>query len=230
MKVKEIYYKYNIFLIPVIVGIVCVGILVFVVMPQTLDYFKERTKIEELFNKIGMLNSKTEELKSVDEEAMKKDLVVALTVLPADRDVPQAMNVLQGLINRSNLVLKSTAYSAGTKNTGKNGFSFTISVVGSLSSIKNFISELQNSARVFKVESVELNFQGTGSLVEATMPLTVFYEPAPKTLITTDSIVPKINDSDQELITNLSKSIYQTETQSTVSAASVPLGKSNPFE
>lgn len=230
MKIKEIYYKYNIYLIPAVVGIVCAGILVFVVIPQTLDYFKERTKIEELFNKIGMLNSKTEELKSVDEEAMKKDFVVALTVLPTDRDVPQAMNVLQGLINRSNLVLKSTVYSAGTKNAGKNGFSFTISVVGSLSSIKNFMSELQNSARVFKVESAELNFQGTGSLVEATMPLTVFYEPAPKTLITTDGTVPKISDSDQELITNLSQSIHQTETQSTVSATSVPLGKSDPFQ
>lgn len=230
MNIKEIYYKYKIFLIPTAVGIICIGILILVVMPQTLDYFKERVKIEELFNKIEILNKKTEELKTIDEEAMKKDLVVALTVLPTEKEVPQAMSVLQGLINRSNLILKSTTYSSASKNSGKNGFTFTVSVIGSLSSIKNFMSELQNAARIFKVESATLNFQGTGSLVEATIPLTVFYEPVPKTLITIDQPVSKISSSDEELITNLSQSIFQSETQSTVSAISISLGKPNPFE
>lgn len=230
MNIKEMYYKYKIFLIPAVVGIICIGILMLVIIPQTLDYFKERTKIEELFNKIEILNKKTEELKAIDEEVMKKDLVVALTVLPVEKDVPQAMIVLQGLINRSNLILKSTTYSSTSKNTGKNGFTFTISVIGSLSSIKNFISELQNAARVFKVESAALTFQGTESLVEAVIPLTVFYEPVPKTLITIDQPVQKINSSDEELITNLSKSIYQSEAESTVSADLIPLGKSDPFQ
>lgn len=230
INIKEIYYRYNVFLIPVVVGIICIGILAFVVVPQTLDYFKERTKIEELLNRIGLLNDKTVELKTVDEGTVNNDLVTALTVLPIDKDVPQAMDVLQGLINKSNLVLKNTAYSSSSKSNGKNGFTFTISVVGSLSSIKNFMSELQNAARIFKVESAALTFQGTGSLVEASIPLTVFYEPAPKTLITADQPIQKITNSDQELITTLLQSINQSENQSTVSASSVPLGKSDPFQ
>ncbi len=226
--IKELYYKYKIFLIPTIVGITCMSILILVIYPQSLGYFQQMDKINTLKNNIEVLNNKASELQKIDEEARKKDLVVALTVLPVERDVPIAMSTLQNLIAKSNLVLKSTAYTPISKSSGKDGFMFRVSVIGPLFSVKNFLNELQNGSRIFKVESISLNFQDTSSLIVADIPLTIFYEPAPKTVITLDQIIPTISDQEEELIGKLSKSIVSTEVVSTSSA--VPLGKSNPFE
>lgn len=226
---KEMYYKYKVFLVPVLAGIISLLVTVFIIFPQTMEYFKQKDKLAELMGRIGILNSKAEELGNIDSETRKKDLAITLTVLPTDKNVPQSMSVLQDLINKSNLVLKSTTYSPSSRGSGKNGFALTVSVVGSLTSIKNFMSELQSAARIFKVESAILTFQGAGSLIEADIPLTVYYEPVPKTLINLDASVPKINSDDEELINNLSKSITQFDTI-TSTGSSVPVGKTDPFE
>jgi hypothetical protein len=225
---KEIYLKYKIFIIPGVVLIISLAILVLIIAPQVMEFFKEKSTMEELSTKINLLNNKADELKNVDVETRKKDLVTTLTVLPTDRNVPQGMAVLQDAINKSNLVLTNTTYSPTSRINGKNGFTLTVTVIGTLSSIKDFMSELQSTARIFKVESATLNFQETGSLIEANIPITIFYEPAPKTLITLDNPVEKITDRDEDMITELSKVVIQNEQYASSSAVNV--GKDNPFE
>lgn len=225
---KEIYYKYKIFLIPGIVSLISIAVLIFVVYPQASGYSQEINKIEKLKNNVEILNNKAKELQKIDEVTRGKDLVIALTILPTERDVPIAMSTLQSLIAKSNLVLKSTTYSPQSKSKENNNFMFTISVLGSLSSIKSFLGELQSGSRIFKVQSITLNFQNTSSLAEVSIPLLVFYEPVPKTLVTLDQPIPTISEKDEQLIGQLSKSVFQTEITSTSSA--VPLGKVDPFE
>lgn len=225
---KEIYYKYKIFLIPGIVSLISIAVLIFVVYPQASGYFQEINKIEKLKNNVEILNNKAKELQKIDEVTRRKDLVVALTILPTERDVPIAMSTLQSLIARSNLILKNTTYSPQSKSKENNNFMFTISVLGSLSSIKSFLGELQNGSRIFKVQSITLNFQNTNSLAEVSIPLLVFYEPVPKTLVTLDQPIPTVSEKDEQLIRQLSKAVFQAEITSTSSA--VPLGKVDPFE
>lgn len=231
---KEIYYKYKIFLIPVVIGIICIAILILVVYPQALGYFQGINQIEILNNNVGILNNKAQELQKIDEETRKKELVIALTVLPTERDVPRTMSVLQDLVIKSNLVLKNTVYSPQSRSKENNSFMFTISVLGSLSSIKSFLGGLQSGPLIFKVESIVLNFQDTGSLVAANIPLHIFYEPVPKTLVALDQPIPTISDKDEQLIGELSKSVFQAEITSTSSvfstSSAVLLGKVDPFE
>lgn len=228
---KEIYYKYKVFLIPAIIGVICVTILILVVIPQILGYFKEQDKIQTLKTRIELLNDKAKELQNIDEEARKNDLVVALTVLPTEKDVPRTMSMLQDLIVKSNLILKATTYSQQSKSAGKDGFGFNISVVGPPSSVRDFLNELQNAPFLAKVNSITLTFQGTGSIIDAAIPLTIFYEPAPKTAVTLDQPITTISDKEEELLKKLSKNIVQPNVvTSTTAATMVPLGKLDLFE
>ncbi|MFA5933326.1 MAG: hypothetical protein WCV81_03650 [Microgenomates group bacterium] len=225
---KDYYFKYRIYIIPSAVGLVCLLIIGFVIVPQMLEIFKERESSGVLFNRIDLLNKKANELNAIDDTKLQQNLVTALTVMPTDRDVPQAMAVLQDLISKSNLSLKSTSYAAGSKTSGQNSFQLTISVLGPLDSARSFLNSLREAPRIYQVDSIGLRFQPEGSLVSLDLPLTVFYQPAPATVLSVDQPVAKIDVKQEDLIANLIKVAAQKEVFATSSA--VPIGKEDPFQ
>ncbi|MDD2823296.1 MAG: type 4a pilus biogenesis protein PilO [Candidatus Daviesbacteria bacterium] len=226
--VKEFYLKYRIYIIPSVVGFICLAIIIFVIIPQMMDFFKDKEKADLVLNRIELLNKKSSELESLDQTKLEQDLVTALTVLPTGRDVPQAMAVLQELVAKSNLTLKSTSYSSSAKTANQENFSFAISVAGSLPATRNFLNSLQDAARLFKVESIALKFQsGEGSLV-ADIPLSVYYQAAPSTVLTMDQPIAEITEKENTLIQSLSK--YKIQSVAESSASSTPLGKVDLFQ
>lgn len=230
--IKEFYIKYKIFIIPSAVGLVCLIIIVFVIIPQITGLFAERDKVGVLTNKIELLNNKAKELEGLDETILKQDLVTALTILPTERDVPQAMAALQDIITKSNVSLKSTSYSVASRESGQDSFSLTISIIGSLASTRDFMNNLREGSRIFKIESISSKIQTDNSLVSTDLPLTVFYQPAPATVLTLDQPVAKIGPKEEELIKNLTKYTFKEPVIATVSSASssVPIGKPDPFQ
>lgn len=225
--IKEFYLKYRIYIIPVVVGMVCLGIIGFVIIPQIFEIFKERGSVGELTNRISLLDKKAKELNNLDETVLQTQLETAISVMPTGRDVPQAMAVLQDLIAKSNLSLKSTSYSSVSK-TGQNSFSLTISVLGSLESSRNFLNSLREAPRLFKVESITLRVQPESNAVSLDLPLTVFYQPAPSTILSVDQPVAKITASEEDLIARLAKLAPKQPIFATASA--VPVGKDDPFQ
>lgn len=224
---REFFIKYRIFIIPAVVGLVSLLIIAFVIIPQVLEIFIERGKVGELNNKIVLLNKKAADLNSLDENVLQKELTTALTVMPTNRDVPQTMAVLQGLISKYNLSLKSTTYSSGGK-TAQNSFQLTISILGSLQSTRDFINSLREAQRIFKVESIILRFQPEGNAVATDLPITVFYQPAPTAAISVDAPIANLDSNQQQLLANLTKLTAGGEIFAT--AAAVPVGKADPFQ
>lgn len=228
---KEFYIKYKIFIIPTGVGLICLLIIGFIIVPQISELFSEREKVGTLTNRINLLNNKAKELENLDEAKIKQDLVTALTVLPTGRDVPEAMAVLQGIIAKSNLSLTSTSYSTGSRDAGKaDSFSLSISVLGSIDSTSDFLINLKEGSRIFKVESITLKIQPEGSLVSVDLPLTVFYQAVPSTVLSLDAPVAKIDAKEEELIKNLTKFVAQPSVATSSTEPSVPMGKTNLFD
>lgn len=226
--IKDFYFKYRIFIIPGVVGIICLSIIIFVIIPQVQEIFKERENGVVLANKIAALDKKSAELAALDQNKLQQDLVTALTIMPTGRDVPEAMAVLQDLITKSNLELKSTSYSAGSAGKAdQNSFQLTISVMGSLSATREFLNNMRMTGRVFKVDSIALRFQPEGSSVAVDLPLTIFYQPAPATVLTVDQPVSKITSDQEKLVSDLAAIVSKPQAISTATA--VPVGKADPF-
>lgn len=234
-QVKSFYTKYRLIIWPIVTGIACLVVIGLVIIPKILDYLNVRNKISDIQKHATSLEVKAQNLGLIDETIDKQKLQVALTVLPIDQDVPQSMAVLQSIVGKSGLSIKSTAYAAGNIGGGKSGFQLNVDVVGELSAIRNFFIALQEAPQLFQVESIAAQFQGGASTVEAQLPISVFYEALPKTSGPLDQEIPQLTEKEEQLLSKLSTFVQQQETpltttQSNTTESMVPLGKADPFE
>lgn len=228
----EVYAKYKLLIWPVVTGIASVVILVLVVIPQLLTYLNIRSQISDIINRSGKLEAKAQSLEAIDENVSEENLKLVFAVLPSDRNVPSAVTVLQSLIARSGLTLKSTSYSSAARGSSKDSFQLNVTVTGQISGVRSFLISLKDSGRVFQVESISVRFQKSGSQVEAEIPITVFYSASLGKAGALDTEPPKLNDKEEKLLMDLSRLVAPGTLGGggEASASSVPIGKSNPFE
>lgn len=231
-ELKEFYLKYKAIIWPGITGLSAIAILFLLVIPQFSDYLETRKQIYGIRERFQALDAKAEELEGIDDSAAKQNLEAVFTVLPTEQDVPGAVATLQDLILKSGLVLKDISYSASSVGGGnKNSFKLNVSVLGQLGSVRNFLIGLQDSPRVFQIESINARFQNNGSVVEAEMPLFVYYEGAPNRTVSLDQPVAKLTEKEEQMLSRLMAQIPKaTQSGSVDVEVSVPLGKTNPFE
>lgn len=237
MRNSELYLKYRFIIWPVIVGISSILILAVVVIPQLLTYLNIKNQIGQTKDQSQNLEAKAAELQNIDGLSTQKDLKVVFTVLPTDQDIPRAIMILQDMVAGSGLSLKSTTFgypgSSSKKTSDGSSFLLNITVSGQINLLRDFLIELQNSPRVFQVESIDVQFQKTQGAIEAELPLSVFYQPTSGELGDLNQPLPKISDENKKLLSKLSQTVDQIDIfqdNIEVSSASVPMGKDDPFE
>ncbi len=231
--IKILYIKYKLLVWPIFSGIASLIILSLVIIPQILGYLETKGKITEIGINADKIEAKAKGLQSIDPDISSENLAVAYTILPSDRNVPAAISILQGLVNRSGLALKNTSYSAVSKGSTKDSFMLNVTVVGQISGIRNFLIGLKDAGRVFQVESINVRFQKVGSLVEAEIPITVYFHSGQVKAGSVDKEPPKLTEQDEQFLRNLAKIINSPSTRSVSgesTASSVPVGKTNPFD
>lgn len=231
--ITEVYAKYKLLIWPILSGIASVVILVLVIIPQLLTYLNIRGQISDIVSRSGKLEVKAQSLDAIDENLSEANLKLAFAVLPADRNVPSAVTILQSLITQSGLTLKSTSYSAAARGASKDSYQLNVTVLGQISNVRNFLMGLRDSGRVFQVESINVQFQKSGSLVEAEIPITVFYGLALGKVGALEQEPPKLSEKEEKLLVDLSLLANNPKILAVTgeaSASSVPIGKSNPFE
>lgn len=231
---KKLYIKYKFFIWPLFSGLASLIILSFVIIPQFITFLNTQGKISDLSTRSDSLDVKAESLEHFDEENIKNNLKTVLTVLPTEQDVPKSMSILEALVQKSDLKLVNTTYIATRKVGDKPKFQLNISVAGPISSIRNFLISLQDSPQVFQVESIAVQFRKSGmSNVEAEIPISVFYEPVPKTIGSLDQPLKELSQDEENLLGRLSRLVPQTSnaiSNPEASSSSIPIGKSDPFE
>lgn len=227
-KAKEFYTKYRMIIWPVVVGISSVCILALVIIPQLLNYLSIRNKISEIEHRSSNLEVRASDLEQLDEESAKANLQVVFSVLPREQNVPEAMVALHDVISRSGLILKNTSYISARKSGNGENFQLSVGVGGQMSAIRDFLVHLQESQRLFQVESIVARFQRRMSLVEAELPISVYFDKSAASEVTSDQDVPKLTEKEEQLLAKLSRIVQQTSVVEDVS--SVPYGKSDPFE
>lgn len=230
-KVKEYYRRYKFIVWPVCTGVSALAILGLVIIPQIFTYLNTQDKLTSLKNRSVVLEAKAQGLEKIDSTSNKQHLQNVFRVLPQEQNVPEAMLTIQSLVNQSGLLLKNTTYSNARSNAGGNRFQLNITVLGTINSVRNFLLSLKESPRVFQVESLSLQFQKGGSLIEADMPVSVYFAPANKVSSALEQPLPQLDEQEEQLLTTLGKVAplsIGSILESTSSA--VPLGKADPFE
>lgn len=134
-------------------------------------------KFQELEIVRGNIEEKKAELQAKEEYVLRLDeLKVKLkehqeeiskinTALPVNPSLPSLFNYLQKTSSESGLILMDISPSAISPSKDLTGFReavFSIKVSGSYSSLKNFLSALEKSARLIEVENLSLSLGGGG--------------------------------------------------------------------
>lgn len=228
--IKGIYLKYKIILLPLISAISFVVILTLVVIPQLLAYLNIRKELAEIQNRSNTLQVKADELENINEAETQKNLQIVFTILPRDQDVLQSLSILQDTIAKSGLGLQDTAFSSSRLgDQASNNFQLNIKIIGQLAAIRNFLVKLQDAPQIFRIESISAQFTTGGSLIEATIPISVFYENLPKTIESKD-LTLQLSDEEQHLLSQLSRLVSQTPIGGETDFSYIQLGKPDPFE
>ncbi len=221
------------FFLPVIVGIIAIGIITFVLIPQIADHFKIQKEIADKQKRTQILDEKISLLQSYDDSQTKQDLQVVLTILPLKEEAPQAMVTLQSLIASKGLTLKTMNYVGGRGANEQSKFSLNVTVGGSIASTRQFLTDLKNSPRLFEIDSIHLVAQKGEQNGETDAPLTAFFQPKPAQLGSLDQPVAQLTEKEKELLSELSQAVSTkigSSIEADASASGILLGRSNPFE
>lgn len=228
---KEFYSKYKKIIWPAASVISSVIILILVIIPQLRSFLDTRQEIFKMQNRLSILETKAENLELLDEEFYKSYLQVVFTVLPANQNVPRVVAIIQALSQKAGIILKNTNYAASRSTTTTNSFVLNLTLLGQLSSIREFLILLQDSAGVFEVNSIDAKFQKGGAVIEAEISLSVFFELDKPQTVALDQPLPSLSEQEEELLVRLTNLVYKSSgVVTTVDTSTVPLGKTDPFE
>lgn len=228
-QLKEKYHQYQFLIWPLCSGLASIIILVFVVIPQLLNYFHIKSEIFSLDTRVNTLEAKASELLNIDDEKNRRDLVLAFNLLPPEGDVPQIFVLLQGILNQSGVILKNISFntSSGASATTEESFKVHLAVSGTLPLIKNFLVKIGEAPMIFQIEAINANFQSAE--VEAEFPLKVYFKKIDTLSAPLEAQLPQITDEEELLLKRGENHLFPSG-EGTEDTSSVLLGKTNPFE
>lgn len=228
-KIKEhpFYVKYQVFILPLVSFVICIALLILVVFPNVMAFSKNNDQINELKAKTDSLKQKISALESVDADLYKKNTSLALTILPSEKNIPEALNQVLLLLSSNRLQLLDISLSSSEQaKQGTQSFGVKVEVSGEESSVRNFILDTKETLRLMGITKIDIT-GGTNGVYQASVNLDIFYEALPTSLGSLDQPVTLPSKSELDL---LAKAEAAQATEESDSQSSVPIGKDNLFE
>jgi Tfp pilus assembly protein PilO len=235
LKTKYLAYKHII--LPIMVGVSSLIIVLLVLIPQISSYLQINGTIADNTQKLGVLQAKAQDLSSIDEQAYQKNLQTVYQLLPTDKSIPEILIVLQTLLNRSGLSLENIKLTisndeTSTKTKKKQELPVSISVRGAKSSLQRFLTDLQNSPRLMRVDSISAtSSKGTTAveIIDADIMIEAYYEPPVTSIGAVDQPLPKLTQEEQKLLQSLGSRLIINTNTPVGSTSAVPIGSSSAF-
>lgn len=230
-ELTKFYQKYRIFIFPAVVAISSLFLIVFAIIPQISKLIDNQKAVNVLAAKSDLLEAKAATLENYDNEDLTEKVQLVLRTYPADKDPANILGFLQQLVTSSGFSVTSISPSSSSnKLVSGSGYSVRIEVIGTKALFENLLDNLENSARLLAVSSIDIAESGS-QLLNATLELEVLYANVPTTYGTDDSPLPKIKQQDETMLAKLAKLNATTKSsEDSSSMIYVPRGKSNPFE
>ncbi|MCL4339319.1 hypothetical protein M1271_06540 [Patescibacteria group bacterium] len=244
---KDFDYKKYIPLLKKYEIIIASSIVIFVVVVMTflllIPNFDRAQNIyaqqQDLKRNRDVLQKKVNSLASIDAQYYKNNFAKIDQVLPTEKDYVSLFYTFDTLEQKTNVSLLKTDFQLGVISTnsaqltrvpGSSAYVLPvgIQVLGSLSSIQNFIKALGDfSGRYITVDSFQIETKGGDAFI-ATLVGKAYFYPLPATLGSVDTPLPNMN-SDEEKILNTIAKIQQTSSEE-YSLPSSAVGKKNLFQ
>lgn len=232
MKKEEVikfYINFRLYIFPAIIALSSLFLIIFAIYPQTVRLIDNQKSADEFLNKSKFLETKVSALENYNEEDLAQKTGLALAAFPADKNFGDTLDLLQRIIAKSGFSIVSiTLGNAAGKLGNIDSYDVKLDLQGSKALLPILLSNLDNSPRLIKINSIDISNQAS-SVSDIAMVVSVLYAGVPKNFGTSDSPLPQITQKDDELFARLaggSGSVPLTSGQQ----QTTPRGKPNPFD
>lgn len=223
------YQQYKTIIISVAMILSCLVLVIFGIAPQLKALIENQKTFEEVTSKSQFLEVRAKELQTLEGSNLESKVDIVLYSLPAEKDYPSSLNVLQQVSLANNFKLTNVTISQSLGGTSKlTGFGIKAEATGPRTSLDNFIKSIDQAPKVMKVSSIEVSNPRGSDTIVVILGIDVFFAPVPSQLGSVDSKLPQLTDQDNELLNSLTRAV-PTTTRSEGFIPS-PKGKLNPFE
>lgn len=204
----------------VISGVVLIfGILAFffAVIPgiqATRDLYDNLKTVE---NDISKLQGKLQLLEALNEEDIRDQLMVLVSVVPQGKSVPTIFSTIEGLAQESGVsVIDLSLTSPGTlasmsatvrqsaseKKIGASTLPFTLSASGDYDQIRRFVGKINAVRRIFDVTSFDISISATG-VTQVRISLAAFYQPLPTKVGAIQAPVTPLSEKEETILARM---------------------------
>lgn len=221
-------------------------VLVLLVRPAAAKLVERWNTKRQLEKRFAQLQTKLEVLSGIDQNLTDNRVRQMEAVFPSEKPIVALMGSLSQLALEKNLTFGGISLSPGslseqgTKGAKANkkvspegllDLKFGFQVSGDFDNISQFLSALENTSPLMKIESVGMSiktnplFDRTQTLVAANIEVSAYYQAPPKTLGSIDKPVKLLTKNEEQLLNQLVG--FRTFP---LVVPQVPSGKENLFE
>lgn len=202
--IKHLYYRYNMFLAPVSVILVCIALFLFVVIPQIQGWFALRDTLVVNAQDLQIMHQNLSTITNLDTAQLDEGLSVATRALPAEKDFAGIVTSLQKAAAAAGTSLGDYSFSVGNLSGTTNAsaqlpIQLNITLHGNITTAQYFVAAIQRQLPLADVLSLEVN---NGSSI--TVTVVFYYAALPKITFQDNRLLPVLSKSAQDLLRSLS--------------------------
>jgi cell division protein FtsB len=202
-QIKQVLLHYKKFYISFGIILVCIGLLFWVIIPQIQQYTNQNTQVQDVKERIAILQKNVSFIASVNDEQQTSQLQTTTQALPEDKDYAGILYAVRTASSKSGVGIGDFTFNIGELS-AKNVITKTtpfvlmnLNVLGDPSSVSRFLTELAKSFPLSNVTEIHLNNRFSNIIV------LFYYKPIPSLRVNYTQPVMPTSPSNQALLDTL---------------------------
>lgn len=207
-------YYHNKFQVDIVVSISCIIAVIILFSGVIFPKYQETNERISTYNTnkqdLTMLQNKVRQVQEFDISSLRSSLTKLNAIVPSEQDIVSVMQTLDSITLSNNVQMSALHFnatnlasaSAKAKSLSLSGLAFPISIIGPDEGVVNVIRDLQRSAPLFTVTSLQLMYSQDG-ISQATISLVSHVIPLPKFSLSSVNPFVLLTEKQKKLLVNI---------------------------
>lgn len=198
---RILYLRYKSYTVPVVVIFICIIIFVGFVLPQIQSWFSLQSDIITEQNTLTTLNQNLTFASKLDQATLKKNLILAASAVPQEKDFESVLNAVSDAAVLSNVSLGDYSFVVGDLNTSivQSNLQIIITINGGISDVERYLAHLKNEFPLSEVTDVRV------SPTSSTLTAIFYYKTIGKIAFNDTQQLAPLTKKENDLLSSLQK-------------------------
>lgn len=202
--VTTVYRHYKENFLPIGVILACIGILIFIVVPEFKHYLSSKEELKMETQKLEVLRNNYNFLLSLDDSKINTDFKILSQALPSNKDFVGIMSAITIAGSKAGVSVEDFNFSLGDLD--KAGIDVSqfpsikidVNIGGNAQAVTEFITQLYKTVPASEIKSIKSSGNATSLII------VFYYKPFPPQGINNQAPITSLSSQDKSTIENVS--------------------------